>query len=50
MTDLVCPLCKAFDNSSQDPWMVAGVDTDVMVGLSSLSKHRITNRDVISLS
>ena len=39
MTDFVCPVPKAPDYSSQDPWMVVEVEVDIAVGVNFLSKH-----------
>ena len=48
-TDSVCPVAKVLDYSSQDPWMVVGVQVDVVTGVSFRLKHQSTNQGVLSL-
>ena len=49
-TDSVCSVAKVLDYSGQDPWMVVGVQVDVVIGMSFRLKHQSTSQGVVSLS
>ena len=49
-TDSVCSVAKVLDYSGQDPWMVVGVQVDVVIGMSFRLKHQSTSQCVVSLS